>query len=193
MERRIRCWNTSNPLYIKYHDEEWGVPVHNDNKLFEFLSLEGFQAGLSWEIVLNKREAFRKCFDNFNPKKIVLYSDKKINELMKDTRIIRNRAKITATLHNANLIIAIQNEFGSFNQYIWNFVKKYQLKKAFNNFSEVPTESEESRTMSRELKKRGFKFVGPTTCYAFMQAVGMVNDHLINCFRYNQIEKLTQS
>jgi len=190
MEKRIRCWNTSNPIYTKYHDEEWGVPVHNDNKLFEFLSLERFQAGLSWEIILNKREAFRKCFDNFNPKKIVLYSDKKINELLKDASIIRNRAKITATIHNANLFNEIQNEFGSFNQYIWNFAKKYQLRKTFNNFSKVPTESEESKTMSRELKKRGFKFVGPTICYAFMQAVGMVNDHLIECFRHNQIEKL---
>ena len=170
-----------------YHDEEWGVPIHNDRKLFEFLILESFQAGLNWELILNKREDFRKSFDNFEPNKIASYSNKKINQLMNNPSIIRNRAKIMATIHNACLVIDIQKEYGSFDKYIWSFGIENQTKHAYNDISELPSESNESRAMSNELKKRGFKFVGPKICYAFMQAVGMVNDHLIQCFRHDLI------
>jgi len=186
MEKR-RCWNTSNLRYIKYHDEEWGVPVHDDNRLFEFLALGGFQAGLTWELILNKREAFREAFDNFDPNKVAYYSEEKINQLMNDSRLIRNRAKILATVHNARLVIEIQKEYGSFDSYIWRFRNEKRIKHVCNTYSELPTETEESIAMSKELKKRGFKFVGSKICYAFMQAVGMVNDHLVDCFRHAQI------
>ncbi len=187
MEKK-RCWITNNPKYIKYHDEEWGVPVHDDNRLFEFLALEGFQAGLNWELILNKREAFRKAFDNFDPKKVASFDNEKISQLMKDPELIRNKAKILATVHNAGLVIQIQKEYGSFNSYIWNFRNEKHAKNIYNDSSELPTETEESISMGKELKKRGFKFVGSKICYAFMQAVGMVNDHLVTCFCHNQIE-----
>ena len=192
MEKKpIRCWNTDNPLYVKYHDEEWGTPVHDDRTLFEFLTLEGFQAGLTWELILKRRVALKKAFDNFDPDKIARYMDKDVKRLMNDSGVIRNRAKILATINNAARFREIKKEFGSFDTFIWKFVQGKTINHALKGFSTVPNESEESRAMSRELKKRGFKFVGPTICYAFMQAVGMVNDHLVHCFRHDQIKRLT--
>jgi len=183
-----RCWNTDNPLYVKYHDEEWGVPVHDDRTLFEFLTLEGFQAGLTWELILRRREALRKAFDNFNPEKIAGYGDEDVKHLMANPNVIRNRAKILATINNALRLKEVQKEFGSFDAFVWKFVRGKTLSNAFTDFSNMPAETEESKTMSKEMKKRGFKFVGPTICYAFMQAVGLVNDHLVDCFRYGEIE-----
>ena len=184
-----RCWNTDNPLYVKYHDEEWGVPVHDDRTLFEFLTLEGFQAGLTWELILKRREALRKAFDNFNPEKLARYNDKDVKRLMANPNVIRNRAKILATINNALRLKEVQKEFGSFDAFVWKFVGGKTLNNALTDFSNMPAETEESKTMSKEMKKRGFKFVGPTICYAFMQAVGLVNDHLTDCFRHSEIEK----
>ena len=193
MEKKIvRCWNTKNPLYIKYHDEEWGTPLHDDNRLFEFLILDGFQAGLTWELILNRREALRKAFDNFDPAKLAAYSDEDIQRLMNNPGVIRNRAKILAAIANARNFHAIQNDFGSFDAFIWQFVNGKTIHHALKDYANLPPDSEESRAMTRELKKRGFKFVGPTICYAFMQAAGLVNDHLMHCFRYEQIKKMTQ-
>jgi len=189
MEKKSRCWNTDNPLYIRYHDEEWGVPVHDDRTLFEFLVLEGFQAGLTWELILRRREALRKAFENFDPKKIAKYTNEDMKRLANNRDIIRNRAKISATVNNARRFAEIQKEFGSFDAFIWGFVQGRVIKRSLKDFSSMPSESEESRAMSKELRKRGFKFVGPTICYAFMQAVGMVNDHLVHCFRYDQIKR----
>jgi DNA-3-methyladenine glycosylase I len=192
MEKKlIRCWNTDNQLYVKYHDEEWGTPVHDDRVLFEFLTLEGFQAGLTWELILKRRVALRKAFDNFNPDKIARYTDEDVERLMKDPGVIRNRAKILATINNAGRFKEVKREFGSFDAFIWKFVHGKTINHALKNFSSLPAETEESKAMSKELKKRGFKFVGPTICYAFMQAVGMVNDHLVHCFRYEQIKRLS--
>jgi DNA-3-methyladenine glycosylase I len=191
MEKKpIRCWDTDNPLYVKYHDEEWGTPVHDDRTLFEFLTLEGFQAGLTWELILKRRVALRKAFDNFNPEKIARYMDEDVERLMNDPGVIRNRAKILAVIDNAGRFREVRKEFGSFDAFIWKFVQGRTINHALRDFSNLPAESEESRAMSRELKKRGFKFVGPTICYAFMQAVGMVNDHLVHCFRHDQIKRL---
>jgi len=190
-KKPVRCWNTDDPLYVKYHDEEWGTPVHDDRTLFEFLTLEGFQAGLTWELILKRRVALRKAFDNFNPEKIARYMDKDVHRLLNDPSVIRNRAKILAAINNAERFNAVKKEFGSFDAFIWKFVQGRTVNHALRDFSNLPAESEESRAMSRELKKRGFKFVGPTICYAFMQAVGMVNDHLVHCFRYDQIKRLT--
>jgi DNA-3-methyladenine glycosylase I len=186
-----RCWNTDNPLYIKYHDEEWGVPAHDDRTLFEFLVLEGFQAGLTWELILRRRKALRKAFENFDPKKIAKYTDKDMQRLANNPDIIRNRAKISATVNNARRFVEIQKEFGSFDAFIWGFVQGKVINRSLKDSSNMPSESEESKAMSKELRKRGFKFVGPTICYALMQAVGMVNDHLVHCFRYNQIRRIT--
>lgn len=192
MEKKsTRCWNTDNPLYIKYHDEEWGVPVHDDRTLFEFLVLESFQAGLTWELILKRREAMRKAFENFDPKKIAKYTAKDVERLLGNPSVIRNRAKISATVNNARRFAEIQKEFGSFDAFVWRFVRGRVIDHSLKNFSGMPSESEESKAMSRELKKRGFRFVGPTICYAFMQGVGMVNDHLVHCFRYDQIKKTT--
>jgi DNA-3-methyladenine glycosylase I len=192
MEKKpVRCWNTDNPLYVKYHDEEWGTPVHDDRTLFEFLTLEGFQAGLTWELILMRRVALRKAFDNFNPEKIARYVDEDVERLMNAPGVIRNRAKILATINNAGRFREVGKEFGSFDAFIWKFVQGRTINHALRDFSNLPAESEESRAMSRELKKRGFKFVGPTICYAFMQAVGMVNDHLVHCFRHDQIKRLS--
>jgi DNA-3-methyladenine glycosylase I len=189
MKNRLkRCWNTDNPLYVKYHDEEWGVPVHDDRTLFEFLTLEGFQAGLTWELILKRREALRKAFDNFNSEKIARYNDEDVKRLMANPNVIRNRAKILATINNALRLKEVQKEFGSFDAFVWKFVQDKTLNNAFTDFSNIPAETEESKTMSKEMKKRGFKFVGSTICYAFMQAVGLANDHLIDCFRYGEIE-----
>ena len=190
-KKPIRCWNTDDPLYLKYHDEEWGAPVHDDRTLFEFLTLEGFQAGLTWELILKRRVALKKAFDNFNAEKIARYADKDVERLMNDQGVIRNRAKILAAINNAERVKAIRKEFGSFDAFIWKFVQGKTINHVLRDFSDLPAESEESRAMSKELKKRGFKFVGPTICYAFMQAVGMVNDHLVHCFRYDQIRRLS--
>jgi DNA-3-methyladenine glycosylase I len=180
-----RChWVNDDQIYIDYHDDEWGVSLHDDDKLFEFLILEGFQAGLSWITILKKRENFRKAFDNFKALKIVKYDEQKVEELMQDSGIIRNRLKIQGAITNARLFLEIQQEFGSFAQYIWQFTNGQVIVNQWNNSSQVPASTPVSDAMSKDLKKRGFKFVGTTICYAFMQATGMVNDHLSNCISY---------
>ena len=178
-----RCyWATTNDqLYLDYHDQEWGVPLHDDDKLFEFLILEGFQAGLSWITILRKRENFRKAFDDFQATKIVKYDTEKIEELMQDSGIIRNRLKIEGAITNARIFLEIQAEYGSFDKYIWQFLGGQTLVNQWHSFKEVPASTEISDAMSKALKKRGFKFIGTTICYAFMQATGMVNDHLVDC------------
>lgn len=189
--KKASCnWPGNNKLMIQYHDEEWGVPVHNDRKLFEFIVLDGFQAGLSWSTILNKRENFRKAFDNFEPGVIAEYSEAKIENLFQDAGIIRNKLKIRATVSNAQKFLEVQKEFGSFDKYIWQFTGGKTIINKWENFSEIPASSNESNNMSKDLKKRGFKFVGTTICYAFMQAAGMVNDHLVYCKRYNEITEM---
>lgn len=184
-----RCnWSTKNELMIKYHDEEWGVPLFDDQKLFEFLVLEGFQAGLSWQIVLNKRESFRKAFDDFDYHKIANYSDNKVDELMSNSGIIRNKAKIIGCINNAKCFMEIQKEFGSFYSYMWEYVNNKPVVNQFQSLSELPAKTELSDNMSADLKRRGFKFVGSTVVYAHLQATGVVNDHLISCFRYSEIK-----
>lgn len=187
----IRCWKTNNPLYVKYHDKEWGSPVQDDKKLFEFLVLESFQAGLTWELILKRREFFRKAFDNFVPEIIARYSENDIIRLLNNAKIIRNRKKIEASINNARRFLKVQKEFGTFSNFIWSFVDGKTIQNNFSKLSDLPSQSPESLEMSKEMKKRGFKFVGPTICYAFMQAVGLVNDHLVNCFRYKQIKNST--
>jgi DNA-3-methyladenine glycosylase I len=183
-----RCgWARGERLLIDYHDEEWGVPLHGDRPLFEFLILEGFQAGLSWLTILKKRENYRKAFDRFDPAVVAHYNGEKIEELMKDTGIVRNSLKIRAAVDNARAFLAVQEEFGSYDAYIWQFVGGRPIQNERRHFKEIPSRSTESEAMSQDLKRRGFKFVGPTICYALMQAVGMVNDHLVSCFRYRQI------
>ena len=190
MTRKVkRCWNTTEPLYIKYHDEEWGVPVHDDKRHFEFLILDGFQAGLSWWIILQRREKLRAAFDGFDPQKIAKYTAEDVNRLMAADGMIKNKAKIAAAVTNAQLFLKIQGEFGSFDAFIWRFVEGRTKQNSFKFMSELPAESAESEAMSQELRKRGFKFVGPTICYAYMQAAGLVNDHLVGCFRYEQLKK----
>ncbi|MDY0780315.1 DNA-3-methyladenine glycosylase I [Tenacibaculum sp. IB213877] len=184
-----RCfWVSNDPLYVEYHDTEWGVPVYDDDKLFEFLILETFQAGLSWITILRKRENFRKAFDNFNYKKIANYSDEKYEELLQNEGIIRNRLKIKATISNAQAFMRVQDEFGSFSEYIWGFTHGKPIKNAFEDRSDVPATTELSDKISKDLKKRGFKFVGSTVIYAHMQATGMVNDHTTDCFRYHECD-----
>ncbi len=184
----IRCpWaNPKNPLYIKYHDEEWGVPVHDDQKIFEFLILESFQAGLSWEIVLNKREGFRKAFENFDPKKVSKFSKKDVARLKIDASIIRNEAKIRATINNAQRFLEVQKEFKTFDKYIWGFTKNKTIYNKWKMLKDLPPTSDLSNEITNDLKKRGFKFLGPKVVYAHMQATGMVHDHIINCFRYKK-------
>lgn len=184
-----RCtWaNPNEPLYVTYHDEEWGVPCHDDRKLYEMLVLEGAQAGLSWITVLKKRENYRAAFDGFDPEKIALYDDKKIAELMENPGIVRNRLKVNAAVANARAYLQVREEFGSFDQYIWQFVGGKPKVNHWEKLGGIPAETPESQAMSKDLLKRGFKFVGPTICYAFMQACGMVNDHTVDCFRYDQV------
>lgn len=190
MKNISRCpWHGNDELMIKYHDKEWGVPVHNDRKLFEFLLLEGFQAGLSWRTILHKRENFKKAFDNFDFNKIATYDKKKINSLMNDKGIIRNRLKIEAAVTNARAFIQVRKEFGTFDKYIWGFVNYKPLKNKFKTLKDLPAKTELSDKISEDLKKRGFRFVGSTVIYAHMQATGMVNDHLTSCFRYNEINR----
>ena len=187
------AWGTNNPLMIQYHDEEWGVPVHDDRKLFEFLVLDGFQAGVSWSVVLNKRKNFRKAFHNFNARRISKYTAQDVERLLADAGIIRNRLKIAAAITNAQCFLQVQKEFGSFDRYIWQFVGSKPKKNRFKSLKEIPATSKESDAMSADLKARGFKFVGSTICYAFMQAAGMVNDHVVDCFRYTQVQKRTSN
>ncbi|MFX1339123.1 MAG: DNA-3-methyladenine glycosylase I [Promethearchaeota archaeon] len=186
-----RCeWGNYNKIMKEYHDKEWGVPNHDDDSLFEFLILEGVQAGLSWNIILQKRENYRKAFDSFNYNKIAQYNEEKIEELMGNSNIIRNWLKINAAVSNAKAFLGVQKQFGSFDRYIWQFVNYKPIKHDFKILSELPSQTKESEKMSKDLKKRGFKFIGPTISYAFMQAVGMVNDHIIDCFRYNEINRI---
>jgi DNA-3-methyladenine glycosylase I len=189
MAKTVRCvWATGvDPLYMKYHDREWGVPVHDDRRLFEFLILEGAQAGLSWSTILNKRENYRKAYDNFDARKIARYDAAKVRRLLRDPGIVRNRLKIRASILNARAFLAVGGEFGSFDKYIWRFVGGRPIRNRRRAMGPVPARTQESDAMSKDLRKRGFKFVGPTICYAFMQAVGMVNDHTTNCFRHRQL------
>ncbi|HLS09062.1 DNA-3-methyladenine glycosylase I [Lentibacillus sp.] len=181
-----RCeWVTDDPIYIEYHDHEWGRPVHDDQKLFEMLSLEGAQAGLSWITILKRRENYRKAFDNFDPEKVAHFDSDRIHKLIQNKNIIRNRRKIESVITNAMAFLNIQREFGSFDHYIWQFVGGEPILNDWADHAVVPSSTEESEQMSKDLKKRGFKFVGPTICYAFMQATGMVNDHTRDCFLYH--------
>jgi len=189
MEKTRCTWCGKDPLYIEYHDTEWGVPLRDENKLFEFLILETFQAGLSWITVLRKRENFRKAFDNFDYKKVALYDQNKIDSLLQDAGIIRNKLKIKATISNAIAFMEIQKAFGSFSTYIWDFVANTPIQNGFVEMSQIPAKTELSDTISKDLKKRGFKFVGSTVIYAHMQATGMVNDHGTDCFRYKEVQE----
>jgi DNA-3-methyladenine glycosylase I len=185
---KTRCsWAGSDPLYIRYHDTEWGVPVHDDRTLFEFLILEGAQAGLSWLTILKKRENYVRAFDKFDPQKVAAYDTRKVKELISNPGIIRNRLKIEAAVQNARSFLSVQQEFGSFDNYIWQFVGGKTLRNTWNTAGELPNQTDTSAGMSSDLKKRGFKFVGPTICYAFMQATGMVNDHTVDCYRYSEV------
>ena len=184
-----RCaWVGDHPLMRKYHDTEWGVPLHHDHKLFEFLILEGFQAGLSWSTILYKREAFRRAFDDFDPDKIARYDESKIEDLICDKGIVKNHLKIRAAIQNARCLLNVREEFLTFDAYIWQFVDHAPMTNAFTKIEEIPPYTEVSNAMSRDLKRRGFTFVGPTICYSFMQAVGMVNDHTVDCFRYEEVQ-----
>lgn len=183
-----RCaWAGSDPKYSAYHDQEWGVPVHDDRLLFEFLILEGAQAGLSWSTILNKRDHYRAAFDQFDPGLVAQYGERKVAELLANPGIVRNRLKVAAAIQNAGAFLEVQREFGSFDVYIWQFTGGKPIRNAWKSLSEIPARTPESEAMSVDLLRRGFKFVGPTICYAFMQAVGMVNDHTVDCFRYNEV------
>jgi DNA-3-methyladenine glycosylase I len=183
---KSRCaWATSEPN-IAYHDTEWGVPVHDDRKLFEFLILEGAQAGLSWTTILKKRENYRAAFDNFDARKIARYDQRKVAQLLADAGIVRNRLKIAATIQNAKAFLIVQKEFGSFDAYLWSFVASKPIRNARRSMKDIPARTPESDMLSQDLQRRGFKFVGSTICYAFMQAVGMVSDHLVTCFRHGE-------
>ena len=185
---KSRCsWSSTDPLYRKYHDTEWGVPLHNDRRLFEFLILDGAQAGLSWFTILKKRQNYRKAFDHFDPHKIAGYDTRKVSELLSNEGIVRNKLKINAAIQNAISFLGVQKEFGSFNNYIWQFVGGETIKNKWKTIEEIPAQTPASAAMSADLKNRGFKFVGPTICYAFMQAAGLVNDHVVDCFRYEEV------
>lgn len=187
---RTRCeWGGDSELERMYHDEEWGVPVHDDRRLFEFLILEGAQAGLSWLTILKKRENYRRAFDRFDPQTVAAYDEVKIATLLDNPGIVRNRLKVESTVTNAQAFLRIQDEYGSFDSYIWQFVDGTPIQNEWTSVSEVPAKTSESEAMSKDLKRRGFKFVGPTICYAFMQAVGMVNDHTVDCFRHAELAR----
>jgi len=189
VKEKSRCQWAQKPINIPYHDEEWGVPVHDDRVLFEFLILEGAQAGLSWDTILLKRARYREVFDHFDAQKIARYDAKKVRALLADAGIIRNRLKIASTISNAQAFLKVQQEFGSFDSYLWQFVGGKPIQNARKLHKQVPTKTKESDAMSKDLQKRGFRFVGSTICYAFMQATGMVNDHLVTCFRYAEVNK----
>jgi DNA-3-methyladenine glycosylase I len=186
---RVRCGWASGELMIRYHDEEWGVPVHDDRTLFEFLILEGAQAGLSWSTILNKRENYRKAFEHFDPKRVAAFERRRVQRLLLDPGIVRNKLKIASTIKNAKAFLLVQEEFGSFDGYIWQFVGGEPIVNKRKSLSLVPARTAESDAISKDLKRRGFNFVGSTICYAFMQAVGMVNDHVVDCFRYRLVGK----
>jgi DNA-3-methyladenine glycosylase I len=187
---KTRCeWAGTDPLYVAYHDQEWGVPVHDDRTLFEFLILEGAQAGLSWSTILNKRENYRQAFDNFDPDKVARYDARQVAELLANPGIVRNRLKVVAAIQNACAFLEIQREFGSFDAYVWQFVGGKPKQNAWKTLRQIPAHTAESDAMSKDLKKRGFKFVGSTICYAFMQAVGLVNDHVVACHRYRELKR----
>ena len=186
-QSRCQWAGTVDPLYLAYHDEEWGVPVHDDRLLFEFLILEGAQAGLSWSTILRKRDAYRTAFDGFEPVRVAGYDDAKVTELLANPGIVRNRLKVRAAVQNAQAYLKIQQAFGSFDTYVWAFVGGQPKQNRWHSLTEIPAQTDESRALSNDLKHRGFTFVGPTICYAFMQAVGMVNDHTVDCFRYSQL------
>ena len=188
MSAPLRCaWSTTDPVYIRYHDTEWGVPVHDDRKIFEFLILEGAQAGLSWLTILKRREGYQKAFEGFDPEKVARFTPEKIAGLLQDTGIIRNKLKVNAAVTNARAFLAVQEEFGSFDAYAWRFVGGHPKVNTFTEMEQVPATSKESDAFSKDLKQRGFKFVGSTIIYAHMQATGMVNDHLVSCFRYHEV------
>jgi DNA-3-methyladenine glycosylase I len=187
IDEPIRCHWATTALNVKYHDEEWGVPVHDDRRWFEFLILEGAQAGLSWETILQKRERYRQVLNGFDPAKVARFDAKKVNELLKDAGIVRNRSKIKATVANAQAFLRVQKEFGSFDAYIWKFVGGSPIRNRWKTHKSVPAQTPLSKALSKDLLKRGFRFVGPTICYAFMQATGVVNDHLVSCFRYAEV------
>jgi len=190
MKTKTRCpWPSDDKLMIKYHDKEWGVPLHNDKKLFEFLILEGFQAGLSWRTILHKRENFRRAFDNFDFNKVAKYDKRKVNSLLKDAGIVRNKLKVEGAVANAKAFLQVRKEFGTFDKYIWSFVNGKTVQNKFKSLKELPAKTELSDKISEDLKKRGFKFVGSTIVYAHMQATGMVNDHVVSCYRYKEINK----
>lgn len=185
---KIRCpWARDDQLIIDYHDQEWGVPIHDDRLLFEFLILESAQAGLRWTLILHKRENYRKAFDNFQVEKVAAYDEEKIQHLLDNPGIVRNRLKIRASVANAQAVLEIQKEFGTFSSYLWKFVDGEIIQNKWKTLAEVPSSTSESERMSNDLKKRGFKFVGPTICYGYMQAVGMVNDHVVDCFRHQEL------
>ncbi|WP_010190725.1 DNA-3-methyladenine glycosylase I [Candidatus Nitrosarchaeum limnium] len=184
-----RCDWVQEGIHQKYHDREWGVPLHRDRKLFEFLLLDGAQAGLSWITILKRRSAYRKVFDNFNPEKISMYKKRDINSILKDDGIVRNRKKVESFVNNARRFLEVKDEFKTFDEYIWQFVDYKTKVNKFKTWSEIPPASSESKMMSKNLMSRGFTFVGPTICYAFMQSVGMVNDHTVNCFRHKEVQK----
>ena len=188
MKQITRCkWSLSDPIYIKYHDKEWGVPVHNDRKLFEMIILDGAQAGLSWLTILKKRENYRKAFDNFDYNKIAKYNKRKIAQLLKNDGIIRNKLKVEAAVTNAKAFLKVRDEFGTFDKYIWQFTSGKTKINSWKSLKEIPAFTKESDAMSKDLKARGFKFVGSTICYAFMQAAGLVNDHTVDCYRYKEL------
>ncbi|MDP2647524.1 MAG: DNA-3-methyladenine glycosylase I [Desulfobacterales bacterium] len=190
MDNKPRCaWAGPDPLYIRYHDTQWGVPQHDDRRLFEFLILEGFQAGLNWLTILKKRSDFQRAFHHFDPEKISRYDNRKITELLSDRTIIRNRLKIEAAVHNAGAFLTVKREYKTFDAYIWQFTGERPKSQAWKTPDEIPSQTAESILMSKDLKKRGFKFVGPVICYAFIQAVGMVNDHTTDCFRFHELSK----
>jgi DNA-3-methyladenine glycosylase I len=191
MDKKHRCgWCTGTEIERRYHDEEWGVPLHDDRKLFEFLLLDGAQAGLSWLTILNKREGYRAAFDNFDPYKIAEYGEGKVAELMNNPAIVRNRLKVASAIRNARGFLEVQAEFSSFDRFIWQFTDGETIQNNWRLMQDIPARTAEAEAMSKELKRRNFNFVGPTICYAFMQAAGMVNDHVIDCFRYEQVQVL---
>ena len=185
---KVRCeWPGDDPLYVSYHDKEWGVPVYDDQKLFEFLVLEGAQAGLSWITILKRRDGYRRAFDDFRVDRVANYGESDVKRLLADEGIIRNRQKIRAAISNARAFIGVQKEFGTFSNYNWGFVKGKTKKNAWVSLSDIPAFDSDSEAMSKDLRKRGFKFVGPTIAYAHLQAAGMINDHVVSCFRYNEV------
>jgi DNA-3-methyladenine glycosylase I len=187
-----RCdWCGTEPIYVDYHDKEWGVPVHDDRMHFEMIILDGAQAGLSWITILKRRDSYREAFDNFDAVKVSRYDDKKVEKLLTNPGIIRNRLKVNSAVKNAQAFLKIQEEFGSFDDYIWQFVNHKTIQNKWKKMSELPAKTAESDAMSKDLKKRGFSFVGSTICYAYMQAAGMINDHITNCFRYKEVKKLS--